>query len=433
MTPSNTTRERGGHSATRRILPIVLCTAALLLGLSSAALAVVLRSGSAPSGSGPAAHLVSDLAPDGYWLVGSDGGIFAYGGAQFYGSTGAIVLNQPIVGMSATPDSKGYWMVASDGGIFAFGDAAFFGSTGGQHLNQPIVGMASTPDGKGYWLVASDGGIFAFGDAAFFGSTGGQHLNQPIVDMAAAPDGKGYWLAASDGGVFTFGSVTFHGSAGALPLASPIQSISASPDGGGYWMAASDGGVFNYGSAPFYGSGVGLTGSGSMVDLAPDPQASGYWMADSNGGVFALGDTAFFGSAFGADLKGGIVGMAPSLVPAVNPSVYTIAGDAPAHLMPGSSGAIDLQITNPNSAPITIVSNSITVTTSVGGCGPANFSEVRSLARPVTVAAGSTMTLSELGLARQYWPAISMLETATNQDACKQATLTLHYRGEAVG
>ncbi len=36
----------------------------------------------------------------------------------------------------------GYWMVASDGGIFAFGHAGFFGSTGGTHLNQPIVGMA---------------------------------------------------------------------------------------------------------------------------------------------------------------------------------------------------------------------------------------------------------------------------------------------------
>ena len=27
----------------------------------------------------------------------------------------------------------GYWMVASDGGIFAFGDASFFGSTGALH------------------------------------------------------------------------------------------------------------------------------------------------------------------------------------------------------------------------------------------------------------------------------------------------------------
>ena len=45
-------------------------------------------------------------------------------------------LNRPIVGMASTPDGKGYWLVASDGGIFAFGDAAFYGSTGG-HASQP--------------------------------------------------------------------------------------------------------------------------------------------------------------------------------------------------------------------------------------------------------------------------------------------------------
>ena len=100
----------------------------------------------------------------------------------------------------ASPTGLGYWLVASDGGIFTYGDAGFYGSTGGMHLNKPIVGMAATPDGKGYWLVASDGGIFAFGDAGFYGSTGGITLNKPIVGMAATPDGKGYWLVASDGG-----------------------------------------------------------------------------------------------------------------------------------------------------------------------------------------------------------------------------------------
>src|SRR5690348_14379860 len=65
--------------------------------------------------------------------------------------------------------------------------ATFYGSTGGVHLNQPIVAMAATRSSHGYWLVASDGGIFSFGDASFFGSTGGLHLNQPIVGMAATP------------------------------------------------------------------------------------------------------------------------------------------------------------------------------------------------------------------------------------------------------
>jgi hypothetical protein len=71
--------------------------------------------------------------------------------------------------------------VASDGSIFAYGNAAFYGSHGGSPLNQPIVGMAATHNGKGYWLVASDGGIFAYGDATFDSSHGGTALNQPIV------------------------------------------------------------------------------------------------------------------------------------------------------------------------------------------------------------------------------------------------------------
>jgi hypothetical protein len=150
----------------------------------------------------------------GYWTADADGVVTPHGGAPSFGSvaTSGTHLNQPIVGMAASPDGQGYWLVASDGGVFAFGDAAFFGSTGSIHLNQPIVGMAATPDGRGYWLVATDGGIFAFGDAAFFGSTGSIHLNSPIIAMASSPDGQGYWLVASDGGVFAFGDAAFLGS-----------------------------------------------------------------------------------------------------------------------------------------------------------------------------------------------------------------------------
>jgi len=122
-------------------------------------------------------------------------------------------LNSSIVGLAATASGNGYWLVGSDGGIFNFGDAGFFGSTGALRLNAPIVGMAATASGQGYWLVASDGGIFSYGDAHFFGSTGSMRLNQPVVGIAAASSGLGYWLVASDGGVFTFGTAAFLGSA----------------------------------------------------------------------------------------------------------------------------------------------------------------------------------------------------------------------------
>ena len=78
--------------------------------------------------------------------------------------------------MASTPDGNGYWLVASDGGIFAYGDAKFFGSMGGAPLNRPVVGIASDAATGGSWEVASDGGIFAF-NAPFYGSTGGMHLN----------------------------------------------------------------------------------------------------------------------------------------------------------------------------------------------------------------------------------------------------------------
>jgi hypothetical protein len=44
--------------------------------------------------------------------------------------------------MAATPDGKGYWLVASDGGVFGFGDAGFFGSATSLHLTKPVVGVA---------------------------------------------------------------------------------------------------------------------------------------------------------------------------------------------------------------------------------------------------------------------------------------------------
>ena len=280
---------------------LVLATLVAALPVVAVVASSVLPSNAPPAGASPSVSA--------YWLVASDGGIFSFGGAHFYGSTGGTVLNKPVVGMAATGDGGGYWLVASDGGIFSYGDANFYGSTGAIRLNQPVVGMAATPDGGGYWLVAADGGIFSYGDAHFFGSTGAMRLNQPVVGMAATGDGGGYWLVAADGGIFAYGDAQFYGSTGSMHLNKPIISMLPGPNGLGYFLVASDGGMFSYGDPNFYGSRGGLPIKHPIVAAATTPRDDGYWMTDGTGLVTNFGSAEYFGSA-PSPLFRPIVGMA---------------------------------------------------------------------------------------------------------------------------
>jgi hypothetical protein len=151
-----------------------------------------------------ASPVAAPRGSSGYWAVANDGGIFAFGNATFHGSTGAVRLNKPIVGMAATPTGQGYWLTASDGGIFAFGDATFHGAgAAGGGRNVEIVGLVATATGGGYWQVAAGGAVLAFGDAADLG--GITALNRPLVALAAVPSRGG---AGEDGGTDPGGSVT---------------------------------------------------------------------------------------------------------------------------------------------------------------------------------------------------------------------------------
>jgi hypothetical protein len=56
-----------------------------------------------------------------------------------------MALAAPVVGM-ASHDSGGYWLVASDGGVFAFGDAPFRGSASGYvPIGEWITSMTAGP------------------------------------------------------------------------------------------------------------------------------------------------------------------------------------------------------------------------------------------------------------------------------------------------
>ncbi|GIU86910.1 MAG: hypothetical protein KatS3mg009_1425 [Acidimicrobiia bacterium] len=242
----------------------------------------------------------------GYWIVGAEGRVQAFGAARHFGDLAGRPLSAPIVAAAPTRTGNGYWLAGADGAVYAFGDARFHGSMAGRGLNARIVGMAATPTGNGYHLLGADGGVFSFGDARFYGSTGGMRLNAPVLDMTLSPTGRGYWFVGADGGVFSFGDARFRGSTGGMRLAAPVVSMTAAQDGRGYWMIARDGGVFAFPSTlPFHGSLPGLQGLYGLASMPAGMRVraladgSGYYILAADGAVFAFGQAKFHGSASG--------------------------------------------------------------------------------------------------------------------------------------
>ncbi len=129
--------------------------------------------------------------------MAADGGIFSFGDATFYGSTGNITPQPAHRGDDgAHPTGDGYWFTASDGGVFAFGDAPFYGSLGDVPQSRPIVAItADRRRATGYWFTDTNGAVTAFGDASYWGSAP-QVLNDPVVGMAEA-DGTGRFTGSS--------------------------------------------------------------------------------------------------------------------------------------------------------------------------------------------------------------------------------------------
>ena len=257
----------------------------------------------------------------GYIVTSATGGVDVGGGVQQEGSlvTMRIVPVAPIVASAVTFNNTGYWLVGADRGVFAFGDARYFGScpqsgSGCTSLVSPIVGMTATPDNKGYWLVGADGGVFAFGDARYFGSCpqSGSRCNalpSPVVGITSDPSGNGYWLALASGVVVLFGnvgalsSVSLNGCTAGTTVpssmsctTSTINSFAATQDGDGLWLTTPNGIVYTFGDATFYGD-LATTSSPSnnqlsspIVSIVPTPDDKGYWLVSSSGESFSFGD-----------------------------------------------------------------------------------------------------------------------------------------------
>ena len=164
-----------------------------------------------------------------------------------------------------------------------------------------------------------------------------------------------------------------------------------------------------------------LTGTGGVATAPP-------FTANSTAGAFAVNAT-----------------VVPLTTPAVfsltNAARFHISGDLALPLYPGTGEPLELSFTNPNPTPITIASGAVGITITVTGplgttcTASPNFAVAKTLTAAVTIPANTllAMSLTDLRVPPSAWPSIVMVETGTNQDSCKNATLKLIYTAGATG
>lgn len=123
-------------------------------------------------------------------------------------------------------------------------------------------------------------------------------------------------------------------------------------------------------------------------------------------------------------------------------SGFKVSGETTGVLSPGATSPVNLSIQNPFTFPIKIVEVGTTlgVTTKRGSAdepacnGTTNFEvskQLEAVSAAIVVPAQSTKSLSELGVAQNRWPTITMKDLNVDQGACQGVRLTLQYAGLA--
>jgi hypothetical protein len=120
---------------------------------------------------------------------------------------------------------------------------------------------------------------------------------------------------------------------------------------------------------------------------------------------------------------------------------FSISGDVSGLLAPGVSRPLNLTLTNPNNQAVAISNLTVTVQNVSkaaqapnGPCTGADYAVTQySGPYPLSVPANGSASLSTLSVAQSKWPQVRMVDTASNQDGCKGATVTLAYSGSGQG
>lgn len=118
---------------------------------------------------------------------------------------------------------------------------------------------------------------------------------------------------------------------------------------------------------------------------------------------------------------------------------FTIDGDLVEPIYPGGSAPLDLTVTNPLANDLGVSRLLVEIdavdapnATPSHPCDVDDFAVIQlSGYDELIVEAGVTTTLTELGIPREDWPRVHMVDAEHNQDGCKNATFSLAY--SAVG
>jgi len=178
------------------------------------------------------------------------------------------------------------------------------------------------------------------------------------------------------------------------------------------------------------GRGVSTETSGptSSASATPDPSAS----PTPNPGDGSGGGTVGGSGVGGGSGSGGGSTYDPS-------PAYTIAGMLDQQLRPGDQYPLDLELTNLGGVTMTVIDLRVTIShvtaphaSSSRACTTGDFAVVQ-VADGFSVDLGpsESTSLSARGIPSSQWPQIGMLNTAANQDGCKEATLTLSFTGSS--
>lgn len=178
-------------------------------------------------------------------------------------------------------------------------------------------------------------------------------------------------------------------------------------------------------------------GGGSPLPIAsptaaptPDPSTA---PPDAGGGSGVGGGSAGGGGVGGGTGSGSVDQPAPS---------YTIGGTLAQPLRPGDAYPLDLALTNLTGTAMTATHLRVTISQVSAPnsspslpCSVSDFTVMQTAdSFALALGAHESTSLSARAVPSSQWPQIGMINSAANQDGCKNASLTLTFSGSsAVG